>query len=91
MDGLRRALTAGAARADCAVAGVAGVTSNVADLGVIQPLAIKVLAVDVLDAPEAAGGDGGLLRAGGDGFCCGGGAASDLGDPKLGRPGEWPG
>ena len=59
-------LTSSAARAHSAVARALGVAANVPDAGVQQALAAKVFAVHVLDAPEAAGGDGALLRAVGD-------------------------
>ena len=59
-------LTTSAARAHGAVAGALGVAANVTDAGVEQALAAKVFAVHVLDAPEAAGGEGALLRAVGD-------------------------
>ena len=56
-------LTASSSRAHGAVAGRFGVAANVADARVQQALVSKVFAVHVLDAPEAAGGDGALLRA----------------------------
>jgi hypothetical protein len=45
-----------------------------------------VLAVDVLDAPEAARGDGAALCAVGDGSGCGGGVADDR-EPRALRDG----
>ena len=51
-------------RTDLPVAGVARVASSIADPCVNQTLSgTEVLPVQVLDTPEAAGGDGGLLRA----------------------------
>lgn len=60
-------LTASVARANLLIGGVGGVSANVADTRIVKTLVGKVLAVEVLNAPEAAGGDGGLLGALGDG------------------------
>lgn len=62
----RGQLTSSTTRAHGAVAGALCVAADVADAGVQQALAAKVLAVHVLDAPEASGGQGALLRAVGD-------------------------
>lgn len=76
---LKKKRTASSARAYGRIGRVLGRSANVADACVEQALvgvwlvAAKGLAVDVLDAPEAAGGDGGLLGVGGDGnivTCC---------------------
>lgn len=63
---------AGAAAADAAVGRVLGVATDVADTRVEEALAVEVLAVEVLDAPETAGGDGALLGRVGDGGTLGG-------------------
>lgn len=61
-------------RADQFVVRILGRASRVAALGVKETLAVaKVLAVEVLDTPEAAGGNRGLLRVGGHGGDCSGG------------------
>jgi hypothetical protein len=70
--------TAGVPGADGAVGGVGRVTTDVAHARVVEPFAAEVLAVHVLDAPEAAGGDGGALGAFGDG--CGRGHGCGLGE-----------
>jgi hypothetical protein len=59
--------TTGATGAYCAVRRVGLVTADIAYAGIVQALVAKVLAVQVLDAPEAAGCNGGLLGAFGDG------------------------
>lgn len=68
-----RVHTASLAAADGAVGRVGQVAADEADFGVDEALAGKVLAVEVLGAPVAAGGDGAALGAFGDGGCgCGG-------------------
>lgn len=79
-----RQLTAGFAPADGPVGGIVQVSSDVADFGVDEALACKVLAVEVLGAPEAACCDGASLRARGDGAWCGGG----VGHGEAGGVGE---
>jgi hypothetical protein len=66
IDDLRGLGMASLAAADGAVRRVVEVAANVADLAVEQALAGKVLAVEGLGAPEAAGGDGAALGAVGD-------------------------
>lgn len=63
-DGL---LTSCPSAAHGAVAGVVRLASDVAHAGVQEALAAEVFAEEVLDAPEAAGGESGFLRAFGDG------------------------
>ena len=66
---------AGFPTADGAVGGAGGVAADVADFGVEEAVAVaELLAEEVLDAPEAAGGYGALLGVGGEGSggCCGG-------------------
>lgn len=60
-----------------AVGRVLQVAADVADLCVDEALVGKVLAVEVLGAPEAAGRDGAELRVGGDGGGGGGGVGGD--------------
>jgi hypothetical protein len=79
-------LTTSAARAHSAVAGALCVATNVADAGVQQALAAKVFAVHVLDAPEAAGGQGAFLRAVGDVH-----SGGLFGREAEGGRGEWAG
>lgn len=50
-----------------AVRRVRRVAADVAHAGVEDGVAREVVAVEVLDAPEAAGGDGGFLGVGGHG------------------------
>lgn len=71
--------TASPSRADGAVAGVAAVAANVPDLGVEETLVGKVLAEEVLDAPEAAGGDCAFLRVRRDALGCAFGVKTHLG------------
>lgn len=49
-----------------AIAGVAGVATDVPDSRIVETLVAKVLAEEVFDAPEATGGDGAFLRGVGD-------------------------
>lgn len=51
------------------VRGAVHVAASVPHARVVQPFVAEVLAVQVLDAPEAAGGKGGFLGAFGDGGC----------------------
>lgn len=53
-------------RAHGPIARIRPVAPNIPDLGVQQPFALKRLAEEVLDAPEAAGGHGAFLRVGRD-------------------------
>jgi hypothetical protein len=86
----RRKPTTGVARAHGPVRRAARVAANVADARVVQALVAKVLAVQVLDAPEAAGGDRGRLGA--LGYRGGGGPAGRVArDAEAGRRGEGPG
>lgn len=73
--------TASFASADDLVAGVVEVAARVPDLGVDEALAGEVLAVEVLGAPEAAGGDGAAL--GGCAAC-----AAVRGEGEAGGVGE---
>lgn len=59
--------TTSSTTADGAVRRILQVAADVADLTVQKALAAKVLAVQVLGAPEAARGDGAALRRVGDG------------------------
>ena len=59
--GKRGRRTTRPSRAHGPIAGVLGVAAAVADLGVQQALVLELLAEGVLDAPEAAGGDGALF------------------------------
>lgn len=95
VDDLQGFRVAGVAAADGAVGRVGEVAADVADAGVDEALLGEVLAVEVLDAPEAAGGDGGLLRArreggagggvGGEGHCGGCEGASEAGEEGEGH------
>lgn len=58
--------TSGAAAADSSVVGALGVAADVADAGIEQALAVEMFTVEVLDAPEATGGDGAFLSVGGE-------------------------
>ena len=72
-------------RANSSVTWTTRVATNISDLGIQQSLAFKCLAEEVLDAPEAAGGDGAFL---GIGWEVGGGAAFGVeGDAGGGREG----
>ena len=59
-------------RANSPVTRTTRVATDIPDLGIQQSLAFKRLAEQVLDTPEAAGGDGAFLGVGGE---VGGGAA----------------
>ena len=61
------------------------VATDIPHLRIQQPLALKRLAEQVLDAPEAAGGDGAFLRVGGE---VGGGAAFGVEGEAGGGGGE---
>lgn len=61
-----KSLTPRLSRAHLLVTRVRGIATGVAHAGIVQALVAKVLAVEVLDAPEAAGADGGLLGTLGD-------------------------
>lgn len=56
-------LTPRPSRTHSAITRILGVAATVSDAGVEQLVLVEVLAVEVLDAPEAAGGDGGELGA----------------------------
>lgn len=60
-------LTAGRPGTHAAVTGTRSVTADVTYARVVEALVAEFLAEHVLDAPEAAGGEGSLLGAGGDG------------------------
>lgn len=70
-------LTTASAGADGPVAGILRITANVPNPRVQQAFALKVVAVHVLHAPEAAGGDDALLSAFGKGL--GGGLGVEVG------------
>lgn len=54
------------ARAHSPVPGVRGIATDIPHLRIQQAFVLKVLAEEVLDAPEAAGGDGAFLGVVGD-------------------------
>ena len=82
--GKTKTLTPCGLRADLTVAGVVCVATGVANAGVDQALsAAEVLAVQVLDAPEAARGDSGLLGALGDRHRRSSSSPAGAGYPKL--------
>lgn len=54
------------ARAHSPVPGVRGIATDIPHLRIQQAFVLEVLAEEVLDAPEAAGGDGALLGVVGD-------------------------
>lgn len=56
-------LTTSLASADSTVAGVLDITADVANTSIVEAVAIKVLAKDVLNTPEAARGNGGAVGA----------------------------
>ncbi len=67
IEGERGKLTSCRARAHRPIRRVLSITTNISHARIVQALALKVLAVEVLNAPEAAGCDGGLFGALGDG------------------------
>jgi len=64
-------LTSSATAADGVVGWVLRVSANVADARIENLVLSEVVAVHVLDSPEASGGQGGLLRAFWHSHCCG--------------------
>lgn len=86
--GVRGVLTACPPTADGAVARILHVAANVSDARIQQPLLGKLAPKHVLDAPEAASGDCGRLRAGGDVHGLGGGGAHAEGAQEAGQKGH---
>jgi hypothetical protein len=81
-------LTACPPTADGAVPRVLNVAANVPDARIQQPLLGKLAPEHVLDAPEAASGDRGRLRAGGNVDGLGGGGAHAEGAQEAGQKGH---
>lgn len=63
----RGSLTASPSTADSAITRILQITTDIPNLGVNQPPALKVLPVQMLRAPETPRGDGAALRILGDG------------------------
>lgn len=82
-------LTAGRPGTHAAVTGACCVPTDIAYTRVVETLVGKLLTEHVLDAPEAAGGEGGLLGGGGDGagWCYGEGGAGGEGADEAGDEG----
>lgn len=73
-------LTASLSGAHGAVGGVGGVAADVAYPRIVEALVAKMLAIHVLDAPEAAGCDGGFFGSLGNGDGGGTGHCGGLGE-----------
>lgn len=85
----RGKLTTGGAGTHAAVTGTRSVTADITYARVVEALVGEFLAEHVLDAPEAAGSEGGLLGASGDGAggCDGEGGAGGEGAEEAGDEG----
>ena len=82
-------LTTSGSGTHAAVARTCCVSADITHARVVEAFVGELLAEHVLDAPEAAGGEGGLLRSGGDGAggCDGEGGAGGEGAEEAGDEG----
>lgn len=82
-------LTAGRPGTHAAVTRTCGVPADIPHARIVEAFVGELLAEHVLDAPEAAGGEGSLLRSGGDGAggCDGEGGAGGEGAEEAGDEG----
>lgn len=89
VGGLVGGLTTGRPRTHTAVTGTGSVSADIAYARVVETFVGELLAEHVLDAPEAAGGEGGFLGGGGDGSggCDGQGGAGGEGTEEAGDEG----